>query len=108
MLLSGVEFRRFWSGLGAGGGVPKKLWIEKCSHGNRFDVLPGVFGFWVGCASDGFSFGCEIVALLLLTGSVERGQCFTAGDQYGAVDALFRASGVLLLRSSCIQCLSGC
>ena len=25
---------------------------------------------WVGCASDGFSFGCEIVALLLLTGSV--------------------------------------
>src|SRR5690348_1253456 len=31
---------------------------------------------WVGCVSDGFSFGCEIVALLLLTGSVMEGSVF--------------------------------
>ena len=34
------------------------------------------------------------------------GQCFTARDQYGPFDALFRASGGFLLRSSCIQWFS--
>ena len=50
-----------------------------------------------------FSFGCEIVAPLFLTGDVVGSQCFTAGDQYGLSDALFRASGGFLLRWSSIQ-----
>ena len=38
--------------------------------------------------SDGFSFGCEIVAVGPLPGA--DGQCFTARDQYGFMDTLFR------------------
>jgi len=38
--------------------------------------------------SDGFSFGCEIVAFSSLPGA--GGQCFTARDQYGFADTLFR------------------
>ena len=47
--------------------------------------------------SDGFSFGCEIVAFSSLPGA--GGQCFTARDQYGSVGALFRVLIGFLLRS---------
>ena len=75
--------------------------------------IPRPYGAWlvgalvsVGCVSDGFSFGCEIVALLLLTGSVMEGQCFTARDQCGSVGALFRVLVGFLFGSSCIQWVS--